>query len=167
VDGGGVTSAGRQGDGRAAPGFPGQAVAAGKSWLYSVRFDRGGGGGTTSGNQGPDARRAYRSTGKGSSRIFRQVVLQEEPAMQLTEKHQEYWSKNLAMTAILLGIWFVVTFVMGYYARDLSFNFFGWPFAFYMAAQGSLIIYVIIIWYYARYMNNLDREYDVHEGEED
>ena len=30
----------------------------------------------------------------------------------------------------------------GYYARDLSFNFFGWPFAFYMAAQGSLIIYV-------------------------
>ena len=31
----------------------------------------------------------------------------------------------------------------------------------------SLIIYVIIIWYYARYMNNLDRVYDVHEGEED
>ena len=47
------------------------------------------------------------------------------------------------------------------------FNFFGWPFAFYMAAQGSLIIYVVIIWYYARYMNNLDREYDVHEGEDE
>ena len=87
--------------------------------------------------------------------------------MQLTEKHQEYWSKNLRITGILLFIWFVVTFVIGYYARDLSFNFFGWPFAFYMGAQGSLIIYVIIIWYYARYMNNLDRVYGVHEGEDE
>jgi putative solute:sodium symporter small subunit len=95
------------------------------------------------------------------------AFMEEEPVMQLTEKHLEYWSKNLRITAILLFIWFVATFVLGYFARDLSFNFFGWPFAFYMAAQGSLIIYVIIIWYYARFMNNLDREYDVHEGEEE
>jgi len=87
--------------------------------------------------------------------------------MQLSQKHQEYWSKNLRITAILLAIWFVVTFVISYFAREInSFNFFGWPLAFYMGAQGSLIIYVIIIWYYARYMNNLDREYDVHEGDE-
>ena len=86
--------------------------------------------------------------------------------MQLTEKHREYWHKNLTITAILLFIWFVVTFVLGYFARDLSFNFFGWPFSFWMAAQGSLIVYVIIIWYYARYMNTLDRVYDVHEGDE-
>ena len=88
--------------------------------------------------------------------------------MQLTEKHLEYWSKNLRITAILLLIWFVVTFVMGYYARDLNeINFFGWPLAFYMGAQGSLIIYVVIIWYYARYMNTLDTEYGVAEGEDD
>ncbi len=87
--------------------------------------------------------------------------------MQLTEKQHEYWRRNLRVTAVLLFIWFVVTFVMGFYARELSFNFFGWPFAFYMAAQGSLIIYVVIIWYYARYMNSLDREYDVHEGEDE
>ena len=87
--------------------------------------------------------------------------------MQLTEKHREYWSKNLRITGILLFIWFLVTFVLCYFARDLSFNFFGWPFAFYMGAQGSLIIYVILIWYYARYMNNLDRVYDVHEGEDE
>ena len=86
--------------------------------------------------------------------------------MQLTERHLEYWSKNLKITAVLLSVWFVATFVLGYFARDLSFNFFGWPFAFYMAAQGSLIIYVIIIWYYARYMNKLDLEYGVHEGED-
>ena len=63
--------------------------------------------------------------------------------MQLTEKHLEYWRKNLQITAILLSIWFVVTFVLGYFACELSFNFFGWPFSFYMAAQGSLIIYVV------------------------
>ena len=40
--------------------------------------------------------------------------------MQLTEKHREYWSKNLRITAILLFIWFVVTFVIGFYARELE-----------------------------------------------
>lgn len=86
--------------------------------------------------------------------------------MQLTEKHQEYWNKNLKITALLLGLWFVVTFVVAWFARELSFSFFGWPFSFYMGAQGALVIYVWIIWYYARYMNNLDNEYGVEEGEE-
>ncbi len=86
--------------------------------------------------------------------------------MQLSPKHVEYWNKNLRITAILLVIWFVVTFVIGYYAIELSsFTFFGWPIPFYMGAQGSLAIYVIIIWYYARYMNKLDIQYGVQEGE--
>ena len=87
--------------------------------------------------------------------------------MQISAKLQEYWRRNLNITAVLLVVWFVVTYVIGWFARDLSFNFFGWPFSFYMGAQGSLIIYVLIIWFYARYMNNLDLAYDVHEGEED
>ena len=87
--------------------------------------------------------------------------------MQLTETHRQYWRKNLNITAISMGVWFVVTFVVGYNARDLNFNFFGWPFSFWMGAQGALVVYVIIIWFYARYMNNLDREYGVDEGEEE
>ena len=87
--------------------------------------------------------------------------------MQLTEKHRTYWKKNLNVTAILLAIWFVVTFVVSYFARDLSFNFFGWPFSFWMGAQGSLIVYFVIIWYYARYMNKLDVEHGVSEDEEE
>jgi putative solute:sodium symporter small subunit len=83
----------------------------------------------------------------------------------LTERHREYWQKNLRITGILLAIWFVVTFVVGYYARELSFTFFGWPFSWWMGAQGALIIYVIIIWFYARYMNRLDQEYGVAEEE--
>jgi putative solute:sodium symporter small subunit len=71
------------------------------------------------------------------------------------------------MTAFLLFIWFVVTFVIGFYARELNFNFFGWPFSFWVGAQGALVIYVLIIAYYAHYMNNLDKEYDCAEVEED
>jgi putative solute:sodium symporter small subunit len=86
--------------------------------------------------------------------------------MQLTRKHLEYWGKNLRITSILLAIWFVATFVVGYYSRELSFNFFGWPFSFWMGAQGALVIYCLIIWYYSRYMNALDKVYGVHEGDD-
>jgi putative solute:sodium symporter small subunit len=89
----------------------------------------------------------------------------DEPIMQLTERHRQYWQKNLRVTGVLLAIWFVVTFVVAYFARDLSFNFFGWPFSFWMGAQGALVIYVLIIWFYARYMNQLDHEHGVSEEE--
>jgi putative solute:sodium symporter small subunit len=85
--------------------------------------------------------------------------------MKVSENHQRYWQKNLRITGILLGIWFVVTYVMAFFARDLNFNFFGWPFSFYMAAQGSLVIYVLIIAFYASYMNKLDIEHGVAEEE--
>jgi putative solute:sodium symporter small subunit len=87
--------------------------------------------------------------------------------VQLTERHKEYWRKNLTVTVILLFLWFVVTFVIGYYARELhEITILGFPFAFYMGAQGSLIIYVVIIGFYAWYMNSQDRKYGVAEGEE-
>lgn len=85
--------------------------------------------------------------------------------MQLTERHRDYWRKNLRITGILLAIWFVVTYVVGYFARDLNFNFFGWPFSFWVAAQGALVVYVALIGFYAYYMNKLDREYGVAEEE--
>jgi putative solute:sodium symporter small subunit len=87
--------------------------------------------------------------------------------MELSKRHRDYWHKNLRLTATLLGIWFVATFVVIFYARELNdLIFFGFPFAFYMGAQGSLIIYVLVIWFYARRMNELDKEYDVHEGDD-
>ena len=85
--------------------------------------------------------------------------------MQLTKKHHEYWRKTLNVTGVLLAIWFVVTFVVAYFARDLQFKFFGWPFSFWVGGQGALIVYVLLIWYYARTMNRLDQEFGVAEGE--
>jgi putative solute:sodium symporter small subunit len=87
--------------------------------------------------------------------------------VQLTEKHRVYWQKNLRITSILLMIWFIVTFVVGFYARELDFTFFGWPFSFWMGAQGSLVVYCLIIWFYASYMNKLDEEAGVNEEEEE
>lgn len=86
--------------------------------------------------------------------------------MELTEKHHEYWRKNLVYTAILLFAWFVATFVEAWYARELNgITFFGWPLGFWFSAQGSLAIYVIIIGIYAVLMQRLDKEYGVDEGD--
>lgn len=85
--------------------------------------------------------------------------------MQLSEKHKEYWRRNLSLTALLLAIWFIATFVVAWFARELNEIIFIGPLGFYMGAQGSLIIYVLIIWFYARVMNRLDKEYGVHEGD--
>ncbi len=88
--------------------------------------------------------------------------------MELSAKHHEYWRKNLFITAVLLLVWFVVTFVEGWYARELNnISFLGFPLGFYMSAQGSLIVYVAIIGIYAWYMNRLDKEYGVHEGDDE
>ncbi len=87
--------------------------------------------------------------------------------MQLTDKHREYWRRNLRLTAVLLAIWFVATYVVSYFARELNeIVIAGFPLGFYMGAQGALIIYVLIIWFYARSMNKMDKEYGVHEGED-
>jgi putative solute:sodium symporter small subunit len=82
------------------------------------------------------------------------------------EMRRVYWQKNLRITGILLAVWFFITFVLGYFARELSFNFFGWPFAFWVGAQGALVVYVAIIWFYGRYMNKLDEQFGVQEGDE-
>ncbi len=85
--------------------------------------------------------------------------------MTLTERQREYWRKNLRITAVLMVIWFLVTFGVGYFARDLNFTFFGWPFSFWVGGQGALIVYVLMIWYYARTMNRLDEQFGVSEEE--
>lgn len=68
-----------------------------------------------------------------------------------------YWHRNLRLTSGLLLIWLIVTFGVAWFARELAaWNFFGWPFSFFMAAQGSLLVYVVIVWWYAHQMERLD-----------
>ena len=85
---------------------------------------------------------------------------------QLTpQQREEYWRYNLKLTVILLTIWFVVAYLIsGLFAEALNrFVVLGFPMGYYMAAQGSLAIFVIEIALYARLMNKKDREYGIDE----
>ncbi len=73
-----------------------------------------------------------------------------------TPARQRHWRTNRRVTAWLLAIWFVVTFVVAFFARELSFSFFGWPFSFWVGAQGALLVYVLIIVCYAWQMNRIE-----------
>lgn len=68
------------------------------------------------------------------------------------------WRINLSWIGALLLVWFLVTFVISWHARALTFPFFQWPFSFWVGAQGALIVYLLIIVLYAWRMNRLDRE---------
>ena len=79
------------------------------------------------------------------------------------DNQRAYWASNLRITTVLMLIWFTVSFVMTYFARELSFSFFGWPFSFWMASQGALVVYLLIIGFYARAMNLLDHRHGLAE----
>ena len=84
--------------------------------------------------------------------------------MKLTDAQRTYWRLNLLLTFGLLALWFGVTFVTGYYANELNaISFLGFPLGFYMFAQGSLVVYLLIIVVYVVVMNRLDRRYGVAE----
>ena len=87
-------------------------------------------------------------------------------AGELTEQQtQEYWSYNVKLTTVLLVIWFVVTFVIsGLMAGWLNqWTIIGFPLGYYMAAQGSLAIFVLEIAVYAYLMNKKDEEFGIRE----
>ncbi len=74
------------------------------------------------------------------------------------QRRGEYWRRTRLLTAILLTIWFTTTFTVIFFARELTnFSLFGWPFPFYMAAQGLILVYLIIIGVYVRRMKGLDK----------
>jgi putative solute:sodium symporter small subunit len=78
-----------------------------------------------------------------------------------------YWRYNIRLTTVLLIIWFVTAYIIsGVIAGWLNqFTFLGFPLGYYMAAQGSLAIFVMEIAVYARLMNRKDREYGMVEEE--
>ena len=85
---------------------------------------------------------------------------------ELTEQQKkEYWRYNLRLMVILMVIWFVVGYLLsGLWAAQLNkVSFLGFPLGYYMAAQGSLAIFVIEIAVYARLMNKKDLEYGIYE----
>ena len=86
--------------------------------------------------------------------------------MEINNIQKKYWKKLSLVTIGLLLLWFLVTFVASFFASELTFNFFGWPFSFWLGAQCSMIIYLWIVWFYAHYVNKLDIEFEKNFNDE-
>lgn len=91
--------------------------------------------------------------------------------MNITEKEnaQAYWKENIRLMLGLLAVWFVASFGMGIlFADELDYiRFFGFKLGFWMAQQGSIYVFVGIIFVYVHQMNKMDRKFDVDEDDDD
>lgn len=81
------------------------------------------------------------------------------------EKRRAYWRKNLRFLLILLSIWFLVSYVFGIFLVEPlnSIRIGGFKLGFWFAQQGSIYVFVVLIFLYVRWMNKLDKEFDVDE----
>lgn len=81
------------------------------------------------------------------------------------ENRKKYWRKNLQYLAILLTIWFVVSYGFGILLADQlnTIRIGGFKLGFWFAQQGSIYVFVILIFVYVRLMNKLDKKYNVNE----
>jgi putative solute:sodium symporter small subunit len=74
-----------------------------------------------------------------------------------------HWRHTRRLTLWLLLIWFAITFGVVFFARQLAtLQLLGWPVSFYMAAQGAILVYVLIVAFYAWRMRRLDRQFNGH-----
>ena len=82
-------------------------------------------------------------------------------------KAQQYWSRNLRLLVIFLAIWWLVSYGAGIIfvgALDtITIPGTGFKLGFWFAQQGSIYVFVALIFIYSWMMNKLDREFDVHE----
>lgn len=82
-------------------------------------------------------------------------------------KHRQYWLANLRLVGILLSIWFLVSFGCGILLVDVlnHIQIGGFKLGFWFAQQGSIVVFVVLIFVYAALANRLDRAHDVDEDE--
>lgn len=92
----------------------------------------------------------------------------EVKAVDATQR-QEYWRRNLRLMSVLLTIWAVVSFGAGILFVDFlnQVSFIGVPLGFWMAQQGSIITFVVLIAVYVWRMDRLDKEYGIEEFEQE
>lgn len=85
--------------------------------------------------------------------------------MQSNDNHHAYWQATLRLLGKVLVVWFLVSFGAGILFAPLlnTIHLGGYPLGFWFAHQGSIYVFVALIFYYARKMGEIDREFDVHE----
>jgi len=85
--------------------------------------------------------------------------------MSSKENREAYWKANLKLMGILLSIWFLVSFVCGILLVDElnTIQFAGFKLGFWMAQQGSMYVFLLLIFIYAKKMNTLDKKFGLEE----
>lgn len=80
-----------------------------------------------------------------------------------TSNHQAYWKTNLKYLAILLAIWFVVSYLFGIvFVEELNtIRLGGFKLGFWFAQQGAIYVFVLLIFVYIRLMNKLDKKHNL------
>lgn len=88
-----------------------------------------------------------------------------ENEINLQERRKAYWRANLRILAILMSIWFTVSFGCGILFVDQlnQIKIGGFRFGFWMAQQGSIYVFLVLIFVYVRFMNKLDRKFKFEE----
>ena len=84
----------------------------------------------------------------------------------IVDNLEQHWAETRSLTTWILILWFIFSMGIFFFANSLnSFTFFGWPFGFYMAAQGSLVIFVVLIVVLNTKTEKIDEKYGVAENE--
>jgi len=83
--------------------------------------------------------------------------------------HRKYWRANLFLVACLLVVWFFVSCVLGIFLVEPLNKYFlgGFPLGFWIAQNGSIYVFILLILVYCLRMEAIDRKFDVHESEEE
>lgn len=85
--------------------------------------------------------------------------------MKEDNKSQAYWNATLGLLTKILIVWFLVSFGAGILFADMlnGIKLGGYPLGFWFAQQGSIYIFIALIFFYAKKMNDIDRRFDVQE----
>ncbi len=82
----------------------------------------------------------------------------------MASKNEQHWAKTRTLMWIVLGIWAFFSFFIHAFVRHLNeISFLGFPFGFYMASQGALAAFVVLIFWYSHRQGKIDEEFDFHE----
>lgn len=93
----------------------------------------------------------------------------EKPAAEEAENAStaagDYWKENIRLLSGLMAVWFIVSFGAGILFRDFLDQFMigGYPLGFWFAQQGSIYVFVVLIFYYAWKMKRIERKYDLDD----
>ena len=85
--------------------------------------------------------------------------------MQHTHDSHGYWKATISLLTKILIVWFLVSFGAGilFVEQVNAFALGGYPLGFWFAQQGSIVVFIALIWWYKSSMGKLDRQFDVNE----